>query len=673
MKHHLFGGNRDTLKTAILIKESYFDYNKLMEHYITPLTQQGIDIQSLVAFDLAYPSKKVTASQARQYLEKLLPAIKQLGITTLYVADAEYFKALTKAKKADNQYGYVNPCKMKGYEYLQIILGVNYGQLFYNPNLYSKLDLTINTLVSHIKGTYAPIGLDVIHSAKYPSTLSEIQDYLAYLNTKPILACDIETYGLKLKNNDIGTIAFAYDEHNGIAFSVTLNQDKELAKQIKVELKRFFERYQGTVIYHNAGFDITHLIHHLFMQHPLDYVGLLHGVHTMNRKVHDTKIIVYLATNSTAGNELGLKQVSQPFIGSYAIDVEDITQHDLNIVLEYNLKDCLATFWVYKNYMPIMLKDNQERIYYDLMLPSLKVITQIQCVGMPIDMSKVKEAKAMLQGLEKEHTQALMVNPLVNQTTKELQEIELAKINSKLKTKQHGIEKVQDYLFNPNSNAHLQHLLYSVAKLPVIDLTNTKQPATGGKTLKKLINHTQDTQTKEMIEHLIALADVSKILSAFIPAFENAYPKADGHYLHGSFNLGGTLSGRLSSSDPNLQQLPSGSTFAKPIKKCFKGHSNWIFVGADFASLEDRINTLLTKDINKMKVYTDGYDGHCLRAYNYWKDKMPDINEVGEDEQCYELNLKGKTIYFKSSDTITYQGKQYLGDSFYELVSNQRL
>ena len=53
-------------------------------------------------------------------------------------------------------------------------------------------------------------------------------------------------------------------------------------------------------------------------------------------------------------------------------------------------------------------------------------------------------------------------------------------------------------------------------------------------------------------------------------------------------------------------------------------------MGADYASLEDRIDALLTKDINKIKVYTDGYDGHSLRAFNYFRDQMPDIEDTVE-------------------------------------------
>ena len=67
-------------------------------------------------------------------------------------------------------------------------------------------------------------------------------------------------------------------------------------------------------------------------------------------------------------------------------------------------------------------------------------------------------------------------------------------------------------------------------------------------------------------------------------------------------------------------------------------------VGLDFASLEDRISALTTKDVNKLRVYTDGFDGHCLRAYSYFKDKMPDIKE-----QMEEIEKEGK-IYKVTHD-----------------------
>lgn len=89
----------------------------------------------------------------------------------------------------------------------------------------------------------------------------------------------------------------------------------------------------------------------------------------------------------------------------------------------------------------------------------------------------------------------------------------------------------------------------------------------------------------------------------------------------------------------NMQNIPSsGTPYAKMIKKCFVAPPGWIFVGADFASLEDRISALTTRDPMKLKVYTDGYDGHCLRAYHYFPEEF-----VGIPETPDAINATAKT------------------------------
>ena len=71
-------------------------------------------------------------------------------------------------------------------------------------------------------------------------------------------------------------------------------------------------------------------------------------------------------------------------------------------------------------------------------------------------------------------------------------------------------------------------------------------------------------------------------------------------------------------------------------------------------NVEDRINTLLTRDLNKEKVYTDGYDGHCLRAYYYWKGQMEEIShkigKVNNEGKFYRVKMDGRTEYYHESD-----------------------
>jgi DNA polymerase I-like protein with 3'-5' exonuclease and polymerase domains len=151
---------------------------------------------------------------------------------------------------------------------------------------------------------------------------------------------------------------------------------------------------------------------------------------------------------------------------------------------------------------------------------------------------------------------------------------------------------------------------------------------------------------------------LSTMLSTFISSFQKNTlspdpTKPDEVRLYGSFNLGGTLSGRLSSSSPNLQNIPStGTPYAKPVKECFRAPAGWLMVGADFNALEERVGSLLTKDPNRLKVYHEGFDGHCLRAYAYFGDKMPDIRQATDQERCFKLQAGKDTVYCKADDVL---------------------
>ena len=340
MNHIVYSQNKTSYSTAILIKETYLDAAKIKNHYL-----KNINPDDVIAFGLPYLAK-ITVSHAKAQLAKLMPALAKLGVTTLYVADATYFKALTRKTKAEPYAGYVLDCAIKNYEHIKVIYGVNYGQLLYTPALSDKLDLTVEALYKHLQGDQTQLGDAIVHKAIYPSE-QEIPKVLAQLNQYPKLTIDIETTGLQVGSRLL-SIAFAWSKHEGVAFEV---KDTN-------QLKAFFETYRGRTIFHNATFDIKHIIYNCFMKHSEDYNGLIHGLNTMCDKLEDTKLIAYLATNNTQGNELSLKALSHEYTGNYAIDVKALTGVT-ETVLEYNLKDTLATMYVYEKYYPIMLKDNQ--------------------------------------------------------------------------------------------------------------------------------------------------------------------------------------------------------------------------------------------------------------------------------------------------------------------------
>lgn len=163
MRHILFAPQQQHYDIAILIKETNFSKADLHTQYVSPLNAQGIASERIIAFDLEYPSKKVTAKQAKDYLAKLIPALTGLGVKYIYCADAEYFKQLTKQTKADPHLGYVLPCVY--IDYMHVIYGLNYAGLVYNPNQYPKLDMSLKTLSSFVLGNFKALGGNVIHSA----------------------------------------------------------------------------------------------------------------------------------------------------------------------------------------------------------------------------------------------------------------------------------------------------------------------------------------------------------------------------------------------------------------------------------------------------------------------------------------------------------------------------
>jgi DNA polymerase-1 len=289
-------------------------------------------------------------------------------------------------------------------------------------------------------------------------------------------------------------------------------------------------------------------------------------------------------------------------------------------------------------------------------------IIQMQLTGLPLNRQNVLNVRSEFSAIQDAAIQAMRETDIVQSFLHEYRLDWIAKQNLKLKTIQRTMDDaIKAVEFNPNSPVQLGSILYGddFLALPIIERTKKGQPAAAKDTIKALLNHVTNEDHLQFMHALREFKEVNKMLTSFIPAMLEAPQGPDGwHYLFGSFNLGGTVSGRLSSSNPNLQNLPAKGKLAKLIKECFQAPEGWLFCGLDYASLEDRISALTTKDPNKLKVYTDGYDGHCLRAYSYFTDSMPDIdpttvegiNAISSKYPDLRGNSKAPTF------ALTYQG-----------------
>jgi len=494
MKHILFHPNSNNqYEIAILVKDKAFASQNIEKNYITPLIKRGVTPDSMLALSLKFNEfGKAPAKLIKEHLQTVLKACVQLHINTLVVTDTAYFKTLTKVRKAEPHFGYILPCKIKDFEHINIILSVNYQSLFYNPTLQTKLDMSLDTVKNHIQGTHIDLGTDIIKHAEYPRRTHEIQAMLVKLLEYPELTCDIETASLDLSTAGVATITFCWNQHEGCAFAV----DRGHTDEVYDFLRTFFIQYKGKLIYHRGTFDIKMLIYKLFMNDPLDVKGLIDGLEVMYKNVDDTLLITYLATNTTAGNVLGLKENAFEYTGNYAQDdIKDTSLIPLPELLEYNLIDGLATWYVYNKNYPIMIQDNQLDIYNEIFIPSMKVITHMELTGMPMNTQTIKNTTLTLTLIRDANTFELQRSQLVKDWCWKMQREAFIMKNLILKTK---INPIEDFAkpFNPASNKQVQNILYDYCALEVIDKTDTGLPAVGGDTLKKLLN-------KLVLEHNI--------------------------------------------------------------------------------------------------------------------------------------------------------------------------
>ncbi len=597
------------ISTVLLIKEDAINMSELHTYYLNKLSENGIPKNKILILPLLYNTPtKIIAKTAKAYLDKLIGKIPE-SASKLIIADSNYFKFITKVLKVTDYYSTVLPGKHTGYETYQCVYVPNYKSLFKQPDNIRFIDIGIKTITG-IKATL------LIQHEEYGFQYGSDRELLDSLYQYPVLATDIETTGLALKDKII-SISFAWSKHHGIAIDLSITGI--------YYLKKFFESYKGKLIFHNGLFDAKLLIRHLWMKHQTDYNGMLEGLGYF-KNFDDTMIMAYLAKNATTGSAIGLKNIALEYVGNYALELRDLSKYSKKEILKYNLIDALATFYSWEKFH----NELNSRPYKEIFHPSLYTLLKMMLVGLPMDSDRVNEVHTILKSKEKVLLEQIQENSYVKNFTKILQETACTTANSKLKKLVKTIDQFYDVKFNPSSHQQLALLLFDHLQLPILDKTKSGAPATSADVLKDLANHTQDIEILDLLKFVIELTDVTKINGTFIKAFLKETNNLH-NFLHGNLKLGGTQSGRLASNSPNLTNLPAHGPMGKLIKSCIVAPNGWLFAGADFAALEERIGAILSKDPNRIKVYTDGMDGHSMRAYRYFSDQMPDIDPNNVD------------------------------------------
>lgn len=629
-------GENIPFKLMVVLPYSALKEKSVLEYYVTPFNLDPKQIL-FVGFETV-SGKQLSAKTAKEYAAEISECAAMFKIPCVYLTITEIFKKLMGLTNASNYLGIPSRPKDTNNNF-DLVLGINHTRIYYDPPLAKDLERSYNVAIALSEGRHLDvIPPDLKSKVKIVDDVFEMKNVLDSLLNEPHLSLDTETFSLKFYKAGIGSFTLAPSTDLAYSFPCDLMEEDGINIRLKNPivrnlLKEFLIKYQGTVRYHNMSYDAKILVYVLFMNENLNnFEGMLEGINVLTKNFDDTKIITYLATNSTAGNELSLKAQAQEFAGNYSLgkEITDILSINMEDLLVYNGIDGLSTNYVYDKHHPTMVADQQLNIYNVIFKPSIKLFLQAELVGIPISMDKVNEAEKILLADKEKQYQIIFNNAFVQSFIPLLQQEKTDAHNAKLKTKVIDVSEYAHITYNPNSDKQTCRLLFDEAGLEFEDLTDSGAPSVSKDALIKIkaLNPNR-TDILDVINALIELSEITILLDNFITSFkENSVEREGmGYFLFGSFNLGGTVSGRLSSSKPNLQNIPSsGNKYAKLIKSCFVPPKGWLFCGADFSSLEDRISALTTKDPNKLKIYLDGYDGHCIRAYSYFGHKMPDID-----------------------------------------------
>lgn len=621
---------------AVFIKDNdIFENNRanLMYRYVQKLAGFGVDKPGFRFTFLGLkqsldPKKKIPKTDALAHIDELLEYCDTKGIKTILCTDSTYFQLLTSRTKLEESIDNVYPCTISGFEHLIILPSLHYIAVQITPAKEALLEKSLKVLATYLKDEFQEPGADVLVNYTKIRTPEQLVEYLDTIKNLPEITCDIEATSLKFYNSELLTIGFGTDKHSAAAATIhRMYHNERTENEMKAILARFFKTYKGKLWFHNALFDVKQLTYRLYMKNLDDFQGMQEGLDAFSN-THDTFMVAYLAKNSTFRQPLGLKELSKEYMGDYAEDVKDAASIPMEDLLVYNAKDCCATWYVLNTYRPLMEADDQLGVYNDIMQPSMKPLLKMMLTGLPLELSRVQDARTELQAKLDTAIATLNNSHFVKRTVSVLKYQASVKYNDTHKTKKKTPDEME-VEFNPNSSDQLRLLLFDILGFEEIEKTKAGKSSTKRSFIEEYLAEAKADGDKEVIACLEALVDVSQIsiiLNTFINAFEELSVEHPSKYkfLKGNLKLGGTQSGRLSSSEPNLQNLPSGSKYGKIIKNCFVAPKGWLFAGADFSALEDRIGAILSNDTNKTKEFAYGFDGHSLRALAFFPEELPE-------------------------------------------------
>ncbi|MDD2200184.1 MAG: DNA polymerase I, partial [Bacteroidales bacterium] len=403
---------------------------------------------------------------------------------------------------------------------------------------------------------------------------------------------DTETTGLDTHSSDIICMSFSFRKHE--AYCVTFPSEYEAAKKVMEEFREIFEDENILKIGQNLKFDLlmlgnygmgvkgklydTMLAHYLIQpeqKHNLDY---LCEIYLNYEKVRTEELI-----GKRGKNQLNMRSVPLDKLKDYACEDADLT---------FQLKDEID---------PELDRYSMRELFETVEMPLIPVLVHMEKAGVKLNTDVLKNYAGVLRE-------------------------QIIKIEKE-------IFELSGEEFNISSPKQLGQVLFEKLKIDTnVKKTKTKQYSTSEEVLVRLADR------HPIINKILEYRGLKKLLSTYVEALPELVNRKTGR-IHTSFNQAITSTGRLSSVNPNLQNIPIREDTGREIRRAFiPTDEDHTFLSADYSQIELRIMAALSKDEGMLNAFRDGKDIHAITASKIFK--------VPEKDVTSEMRRKAKTANF---------------------------
>ena len=459
------------------------------------------------------------------------------------------------------------------------------------------------------------------HEYKLIDNEEELHHICDFFLTKDFVSIDTETTSTDAISAELVGLSFSVEENK--AFYVAIPADNEEAVKIIQIFKPLYESDKIMKIGQNIKYDYEVLSRY--------------GV-TLQGKMFDTMLAHYLIQPELHHN---MDYMAQTLLGYQTIHIEELlgpkgkkqkNMRDLSPaeIYEYAAEDADITLRL-KNVLEPRLKElGVEDLFWNIEMPLVRVLADMELTGVCLDTNALQDTSKIFTERMKQYEQEIY--------------------------KEAGEE------FNISSPKQVGDILFG--KMQIMDKpkkTKTGQYVTSEEVLQSLEGK------HPIVRNILNYRGMKKLLSTYIDALPKLINPQTGH-IHTSFNQALTATGRLSSSDPNLQNIPVRTDDGKEIRKCFIPEEGCLFFSADYSQIELRIMAHLSEDENMMEAFREGHDIHRATAAKIWHEEIDKVTDA-QRKKAKQANfgiIYGITTYglAQRMDIPNTEAKELIQDYF---------